>query len=225
MKKIIVMTMSVSIFAATPAFAANSNTCGGAPVLPAALQIAPLRAPESERVVLKVAAEGTQNYTCAAGKDGKFDWQFTGPRATLYGPNHEVIGQHFKDKKGPAWEFTGGAKIVAGKLAEAPAPATKGSAVNIPLLLLKKVESTGTGPFSTFSYIQRGDTVGGIPSKAYDLCDASKDGKSLEVEYQANYYFYSESADDRLLSCREAPAKSVATVPVKANSSRLISAQ
>ncbi|HEY8228113.1 MAG TPA: DUF3455 domain-containing protein, partial [Pyrinomonadaceae bacterium] len=53
-------------------------------------------------------------------------------------------------------------------------------------LLLSKYDATGPGIFASVTFIQRVNTVGGLPPN-----DAgSTDGEVREVPYTAEYYFY-----------------------------------
>jgi hypothetical protein len=128
-------------------------------------------------------AKGMQIYECQNGQ-----WAFHAPRALLFTPhNHRPTGIHYGgiDRSltpGPWWEsLHDGSRIRGGKALSAPSP----NANSIPLLRLEVLERQGTGIFSSASFIQRLNTVGGVgPTGA---CQGSA---QRWVPYTADYYFY-----------------------------------
>src|SRR5271169_3272764 len=81
-----------------------------------------------ETVVLTVHAEGAQVYECKMGSDGKPNWAFREPIATLI-TDGKTVGRHYA---GPNWEYSDGS-AVAGKSAASVPGAT---ANDIPWLKL-----------------------------------------------------------------------------------------
>jgi hypothetical protein len=71
--------------------------------------------------------------------------------------------------------------------ADAPDPSA------IPWLLLEAQEHTGSGAFSTVTYIQRLDTVGGVAP--VEGCDEAHEGDEARVPYEATYAFYYPASD------------------------------
>ncbi|MBI3556573.1 MAG: DUF3455 domain-containing protein [Deltaproteobacteria bacterium] len=125
---------------------------------------------------------------------------FTGPAAQLYGDatysRAKLVGTHFA---GPTWEAADGSRFVGNGKTAAKAASSKPLS-DIPWLSIKRAESTAapvpglnSGLFEPFSYVQRGDTEGGIPS-ANDLCDADHVDQAIQVDYKASYYFYASKA-------------------------------
>jgi hypothetical protein len=147
-----------------------------------------IKAPLTEKVVMKVFAKGTQNYTCQADSAASSGYAFklVAPDATLYnGENASapVAGKHYA---GPTWEATEGSKFVGDGASAQRADAPEATA--IPWLLIPKKEVSGTGEFSKFTYAQRVATTGGkAPSTG---CDASHLGEEAKIEYTASYFFY-----------------------------------
>ena len=142
-----------------------------------------LKVPETEVVALKALGKGKQIYGCKAKADNplQFEWALLRPQADLFDGRGEKIGSHFE---GPTWEEPDGSKVVGAVQQRANAP--KGNAV--PWLLLKAKSNQGNGLFGHVTYIQRVDTVGGAaPSSG---CDKSSVGNEIQVDYQADYYFY-----------------------------------
>jgi hypothetical protein len=142
-----------------------------------------LAAPAPNVQLLTVHAEGVQLYVCKARADDpqKFEWTFTAPRATLMNAAGEQIGTHYA---GPSWEGKDGSKVM-GKVverADAPTPSA------IPWLLLEAQAHEGAGAFSTVTYVQRLDTVGGIAPA--DGCGEATANTERAVEYTATYAFF-----------------------------------
>jgi hypothetical protein len=129
-----------------------------------------------ETVVLTVTADGTQNYECKAGADGKLAWVLSGPMATL-SENGEIIGYHYP---GPTWELRDGSAIV-GKMAASLPAATPD---DIPWLKLEVISQRGNGLLSGVTTVLRINTRGGKPD---GVCDT--EGATRKVPYSADYLF------------------------------------
>jgi hypothetical protein len=145
-------------------------------------------APPADAVLLfDLHARGVQIYTCAAKPDdaSAFVWTFKAPEADLFNRRGEVVGDHFA---GPTWQGFDGSAVVGTVLEHADSP-DPGS---IPWLLLKAKEHVGSGVFSTITYVQRLDTVGGAAPSAG--CDANHAGAEVRQPYEATYAFYYPSA-------------------------------
>ena len=142
-----------------------------------------LKVPDGQIVLLKALGKGVQIYTCKAKTDdpSKFEWAFKAPEADLFNHKGEKIGKHYG---GPTWEANDGSKVVGKVQARADAP----DASAIPWLLLSAQSHEGSGKFSTVTYLQRVNTVGGkAPTQG---CDSSHVGTEARVDYTADYYFY-----------------------------------
>jgi len=154
---------------------------------PASAQIAPPRAPENlnvpntEAVLLKAVGKGEQIYVCGAKPGGGFAWVLDRPRAELTDERGVAIGKHYK---GPVWEALDGSKVGGQVLQRANAP----DAAAVPWLLLKATSHEGTGTFAHVTFIQRVDTVGGLPPAAE--CDQPHAGAEASAAYHATYFFY-----------------------------------
>jgi len=92
-----------------------------------------------------------------------------------------AIGKHYK---GPVWEALDGSKVGGQVLQRANAP----DAAAVPWLLLKATSHEGTGTFAHVTFIQRVDTVGGLPPAAE--CDQPHAGAEASAAYHATYFFY-----------------------------------
>ena len=183
--------------AEVPAVGVSCPTRGQleSPTMPQA--VAP---PAGSLLFLRVYAEGTQKYACQAGANGAA-WTFVAPEAKLYDDRCVLVGSHFA---GPTWKFDkDGSAVVGKKAGEAPSP-TSGS---IPWLLLATNMTTGTGTAASVTYVNRIDTVAGVPPS--EGCDSASLGKEIAVPYTATYLFYRN----------QAAATSATTTPASGNSS------
>jgi hypothetical protein len=137
-------------------------------------------------------AEGFQVYTCTgtAGADGgatTYAWKLKAPDATLYDDTCAAVGTHYA---GPTWESDAdGSTVVGSRIAGFTVDASA-----VPWLLLSATANTGTGIFSSITYIQRVDTTGGLmPTSG---CSAATVNTDQSVPYTATYYFYTGPASD-----------------------------
>ena len=107
-------------------------------------------------------------------------WVFVEPVAGLFADtdHHGKVGMHYA---GPTWESNSGSKVVATRLAACSPDATA-----IPWLLLQATSTDGPGVFSSVTYVQRVNTVGGVAPAA----PGSSIGALAEVPYTAEYFFY-----------------------------------
>jgi hypothetical protein len=149
-----------------------------------------IQVPESSRLIKHTYAKGVQIYVCTQDtKDtSRYIWTFTEPRANLYADSsyHQFVGKHYAGQgKNPTWEYTDGSRVTGVKVQQANSP----NSLAIPWLLLKVAGTNGTGTLTLVTFIQRIRTTGG---KAPALANPSQKGKSLEVPYTAEYFFYSE---------------------------------
>ena len=129
-----------------------------------------------QSAVVTLHATGAQIYDCKAGKDGKLNWVFREPIATLI-LDGKTVGRHYA---GPTWEHADGS-AVTGKVA-ATAPAA--TANDVPWLKLDVVGRRGNGTLADVTTVQRINTNGGVLAGA---CDQAGDLRS--VPYSADYVF------------------------------------
>jgi hypothetical protein len=129
-----------------------------------------------ETIVLTVKADGTQNYECKTGADGKLAWVLSGPMATL-SEHGDIIGYHYP---GPTWELRDGSAIV-GKMAASLPGATPN---DIPWLKLDVTSRRGNGRLSGVTTVLRINTQGGKPE---GVCET--EGTTRNVPYSADYIF------------------------------------
>ncbi len=134
-----------------------------------------LEVPRENRLAFRVYAVGVQIY-----RWNGVNWSFVEPVATLYADAnyHEKVGIHYA---GPTWEGNTGGKVVAARVASCSPDATA-----ILWLLLKAASNEGSDIFSSVTYIQRVNTVGGLAPTA----PGASIGTVAEVPYTTEYYFY-----------------------------------
>ena len=129
-----------------------------------------------EAVVLTLHAEGAQVYECRSGSDGKSNWGFREPIATLLADG-KTVGRHYS---GPNWEHSDGSAVVGKAAGNAPGT----TANDIPWLKLEVVSHRGGGILAGVTTVQRINTVGG---KLEGACD--KTGTFKSAPYSADYVF------------------------------------
>lgn len=152
-----------------------------APSLPAAIE-----APATVSPVLRWYARGTQNYTCTARPDGAgAEWKLTAPEATLHASTELSAPQVGTHGAGPSWVASDGSHFV-GNGAAAKKASPDPSAVA--WLLIPKKEGDALGTLGGVEYVQRVDTVGGLPPPTG--CDPGTVGATVKVPYSATYVFY-----------------------------------
>lgn len=172
---------SLSVLAAV--LSAGVMGCGSmmsqqmaAPTVPAAIAV-----PAGHRVVSVLKGEGLLTYECranAAGAATPFGWSPPAPDATLKAANGAIVGKYYA---GPTWEHNDGSKVTGKQLAVSPAT------TGIALQLVQANPATGSGLFNGVTYIQRVNTVGGMPAGS---CASANVGAKQVVKYVADYYFY-----------------------------------
>jgi len=182
---------------ATPPVAttAPARPAGGPPV--AATPLAPLpgiapppdrpslglftaiRAPDGQDPVVQLAAKGAQVFRCELREGGGYAWTFRQPDAELLDARGQVIGRHGVNY---SFEHVDGSRLVGRILSFDKAP--KDGA--LPWLLIA-TDNFGDGQFKGVDYVQRINTVGGMPPPH---CQASQDQQILRVDFTADFVFY-----------------------------------
>lgn len=134
-----------------------------------------LHAPPGNKAFFRAYALGVQIY-----KWNGASWDFIAPEADLFANRNfrGKIGDHYA---GPTWESNSGSKVVARRL-DGCLPDSGA----IPWLLLETVTSEGPGIFRRVSYIQRVNTVGGLPP----ALPGAFIGAEARIPYTAEYYYY-----------------------------------
>jgi Protein of unknown function (DUF3455) len=139
-------------------------------------QMPPAIAAPGETIVATYHAEGAQIYECKAGSDGKLNWAFREPIATLL-LDGKTVGRHFA---GPSWESVDGSAITGKAIGSAPGKTEN----DIPWLKLDVASRRGSGVLADVATVQRINTQGGA---AQGACDRA--GAFRSVPYSADYVF------------------------------------
>jgi len=165
---------------------AGSATAQGTPTTAGDVP-ANLAPPATSVLLFALDARGVQIYACEAKPDDAtaFVWTFKAPEADLFNARGELVGRHFA---GPTWQGFDGSAVVGTALERADSP----DAGSIPWLLLEAKDHAGSGVFSTVTYVQRLNTVGGAAPAAG--CDAAHAGDEVRQPYEATYAFYYPAA-------------------------------
>lgn len=139
-----------------------------------------IKVPAGHVPFLQVHAKGEQIYLCHY-EQGRYGWKIQAPDARLYDNDGNIVGKHFE---GPVWEYKEGAQVQGKILARYDA--APGTAIT--WLLVKVVATKGKGTFTGASFINRINTVGGLPPEKG--CDGNHLGSEKRVNYSADYVFY-----------------------------------
>jgi hypothetical protein len=156
-----------------------------------------IAAPAGTTLAIHDKGIGSQVYTCTAGTGGAggssgdagvttYSWVLLKPDAILYDATYANVGTH---GMGPEWTSTDGSVVNGSKVA-----GSGGNATDVAWLLLKASSTTGTGVFTSVTYVQRLNTAGGsAPSTG---CSSSTVNTQTSVLYSADYYFYTGTPTD-----------------------------
>src|SRR6266850_2589249 len=117
-----------------------------------------------EAIVLTLHAEGAQVYECRSGSDGKTNWGFREPIATLLADG-KTVGRHYA---GPNWEHSDGSAVVGRAAGSAPGTTPN----DIPWLKLEVISRRGSGVLTGATTVQRNNTRGGKLEGACDTAGA-----------------------------------------------------
>ena len=156
----------IAVLAAALAFGGDAR---------AAQPPAAIAAPDAT-IVATFHAEGAQIYQCKSAGDGKLNWSFREPIATLI-LEGRTVGRHYA---GPTWEHVDGSAVV-GKVAGSAPGAT---ADDVAWLKLAVVGRRGSGTLADVDVVQRINTKGGA---LHGACDQA--GALRAVAYSADYVF------------------------------------
>lgn len=141
-----------------------------------------VRPPAGEKERLRTRARGDFTYECRRHltQPTRFVWSFVVPAAVLVDGSGTAVAKYYA---GPTWEGQDRSKVTGRQLALVRAPGP----TDLPLQLVKAEVSTGNGIMKGVRYIQRLETVGGLPSGP---CDEKLAGKRQVVPFEATFVFY-----------------------------------
>jgi hypothetical protein len=141
-----------------------------------------IKPPSGNSSVLTVYAKGDQIYQCSLN-GGVYSWELQAPDAKLFDAQGLIVGNHYS---GPIWEYKEGSRVVGRVLKKIDiAPDS-----SISWLLVEVVANKGIGLFSNVSFINRINTLGGLPPQTG--CDSNHLGGEKRVAYRADYVFYTK---------------------------------
>jgi len=165
-------------------FALMLTGCAGHRAIPPSNVPPALQVPGAEVLTRVLHGSGVQIYECRPSPQGasQFAWALQAPAADLSDASGKDVGRHYE---GPTWQANDDSKVVGELVARDPGPLPSA----VPWLLLRAKSTAGKGMFAKVQFIQRLNTVGGLPPQTG--CDSSHVGQRTRVAYSADYYFYS----------------------------------
>ena len=138
--------------------------------------------PKSGSPFLTLDAKGYQYFRCTVDARGGY-WKFERPEAKLTNSAGETVAE----LSGPmqAFDHSDGSRIISSHITAWVNPANP--AVDNKLALLQAVSDDREGVFKGVRYIQRLDTVGGMPQGS---CTQPDNGKLQKVPFSAKFVFW-----------------------------------
>jgi hypothetical protein len=137
-----------------------------------------IRAPTEVEPAFELAGTGVQIFRCEPDKDG-YRWVFRLPEAELRDARGQVVAHHGANY---SFEHVDGSRLLGTIVGYDSAPSD--DAVR---WLLLRTQSFGQGELEKVSYVQRVDTVGGLPPAQ---CSAEQANQILRVPFSAKFVFY-----------------------------------
>jgi hypothetical protein len=188
---ILVMTVVVTIITTLPtsthaagltASAQKTNTialaANAATPIPAAIAV-----PAGNVLLAQIFGTGVLTFACpTSAASAEIPTIITSNDAAA----KQIIGSHFMDVAGLAWEGLNGDRVIA-----APVAKVVVNPNNAPWVLLKATLNSGTGMFAKVTFIQRVFTQGGIPPVAG--CQNAQQAE-VEVPFRTQYRLFGAAA-------------------------------
>jgi len=138
----------------------------------------PLKAPEAGVEVLRLSGRGAQIFRCESQAAGA-RWIYRLPEAELRDAQGTVLVRHGANL---SFEHVDGSRLFGEILDHVPSPNDD----SLPWLLLK-TRAYGPGALSAITYVERINTVGGMPPAS---CDAAQLNQVLRVPFSADFVFF-----------------------------------
>jgi len=139
----------------------------------------PLQAPPQGSVeVLRLQGQGAQIFRCESQAAG-LRWTYRLPEAELRDAKGNVVVHHGVNL---SFEHVDGSRLVGEIVDHVPSP----DGDSLPWLLLK-TRVFGEGALAAIAYVQRINTVGGMPPPR---CEADQLNQVLRVPFSAEFVFY-----------------------------------
>ena len=137
-----------------------------------------IKAPDTVQPVLKLQGRGVQVFRCEP-RANSYAWVFRLPEADLVDASGKPVIRHGANF---SFEHTDGSRLLGTVVDFDDAP----DANNLRWLLLS-ARSFGQGALTGVTYVQRVNTIGGMPPAR---CDASQQNRLLRVDFSADFVFY-----------------------------------
>jgi len=139
----------------------------------------PLQAPPSGAVeALRLNGQGMQIFRCESQSAG-LRWSYRLPEAELRDAKGDVVVHHGVNL---SFEHVDGSRLVGEVVDHVPSP----NADSLPWLLLK-TRGYGDGALAAITYVERINTVGGMPPAS---CEPAQLNEVLRVPFSAQFVFF-----------------------------------
>ncbi|HYA66393.1 MAG TPA: DUF3455 domain-containing protein, partial [Burkholderiaceae bacterium] len=138
----------------------------------------PLRSPPTAMEVLRLEGKGSQVFRCESQPAG-LRWTYRLPEAELRDTKGQLVMRHGVNL---SFEHVDGSRLVGEIVDHVPSP----SGESLPWLLLK-ARGFGEGALEGISYVQRINTVGGMPPSS---CEPGQLNQVLRVPFSAEFVFF-----------------------------------
>jgi len=137
-----------------------------------------IKTPDGVDPVLRMQGRGVQVFRCEARGTG-YSWVYRLPEADLFDGSGKAVIRHGANF---SFEDTDGSRLVGTVIDfdEAPNP-------NDLRWLLLSTRSFGDGILTGVTYVQRVNTIGGMPPSR---CDPGQQNRLLRVDFSADFVFY-----------------------------------
>lgn len=137
-----------------------------------------IKAPDTVEPVLRLQGRGVQVFRCEARGPG-YSWVFRLPEADLVDASGKPVIRHGANF---SFEHVDGSRLLGSVVDFDDAP----DANNLRWLLFS-ARSFGQGILTGVNYVQRVNTIGGMPPPR---CEAGQQNRLLRVDFSAEFVFY-----------------------------------
>jgi hypothetical protein len=137
-----------------------------------------IKTPDSVVPVMHLQGRGVQVFRCEA-KGSSYAWAYRLPEADLVDASGKAIARHGANF---SFEHADGSRLFGTVVDFDDAPDPN----NLRWLLLS-TRSFGDGALSGITFVQRINTIGGMPPPR---CDAGQQSRLLRVDFSADFVFY-----------------------------------
>lgn len=164
---------------ARPGEAAPVTPPAAPPATPPSLGfLSRIKTPDAVEPVLRLQGRGVQVFRCEARGSG-YTWVYRLPEADLVDASGKALVRHGANF---SFEHADGSRLLGTVVAFDDPPDPR----NLRWLLLS-TRSFGDGVLSGITFVQRVDTIGGMPPPR---CDAGQQSRLLRVDFSADFVFY-----------------------------------